>query len=228
MRSGRVTFMDVELMVGAGTLVPRSETELLARTAVSLLRDLETGNPRVVDMCCGAGNLACAIARHVESARVWACDLTGPSVELATRNADFCGVSGRMSVHQGDLFDSLRGLGLEGEIDMVVCNPPYISEQRLETERAPLLELEPREAFAAGPYGIALHQRVVRESAPFLRAGGVLLVEVGLGQDRQVRMLFERSKVYEDIQVVHTEAGEARVVSGRRSAHGDAKRGEGV
>jgi release factor glutamine methyltransferase len=121
-----------------------------------------------------------------------------------------------VSVHQGDLFLGLAALGLEGSVDMVVCNPPYISEQRLTDERAALLELEPREAFAAGPYGLSLHQRVVRDAALFLRPGGILLVEVGLGQHRQVQTLFERSRAYENVQAVSNEAGEARVVLGRR------------
>ena len=216
MRSGRVSFMGLELGVAPGTLVPRAETELLARTAIAMLSAMGTTPTRVVDMCCGAGNLACAVAHHSSGSRVWASDLTAACVELAARNAGACGLMGRVSVHQGDLFGSFTGLGLEGRVDMVVCNPPYISEQRLTDERAALLELEPREAFAAGPYGLSVHQRVVRDAALFLRPGGLLLVEVGLGQHRQVQTLFERSKGYEDVQVVSNEAAEARVVLGRR------------
>ena len=217
-RDGRTRFMGLELMVASGALVPRAETELLARTAIAMLKGMGETAPRIVDMCCGAGNLACAIAHHDGGSRVWASDLTDACVELARRNTVLCGVSKRVCVHQGDLFTSLAGLGLEGAVDMVVCNPPYISQQRLADERAVLLELEPREAFAAGPYGLSIHQRVVREAAQYLRPGGALLVEVGLGQDAQVRTLFVRSKRYEDIEVVSNERGEARVVLGRRCA----------
>jgi release factor glutamine methyltransferase len=216
MRDGLTRFMGLELIVAAGTLVPRAETELLAQTAIALLPPSDTRAARVVDMCCGAANLACAIAHHSSGSRVWACDLTEACVQLALRNTAFCGLSERISVHQGDLFGALAGLGLEGSADMVVCNPPYISQQRLADEHAQLLELEPREAFEAGPYGLSVHQRVVNDAAAFLRPGGALLVEVGLGQHRQVRMLFERSKAYEDVEIVNNEAGEARVVLGRR------------
>lgn len=224
--NGSVRFMGIDLIVERGTVVPRNETELLGRTAIDLLGSMGVTAPRVIDMCCGAGNLACAIAHHAVGSRVWASDLTDACVGLARRNVAWRNLAARVSVHQGDLFEGLRGLGLEGTIDILVCNPPYISEKRLAGERAELLELEPVEAFAAGPYGIGIHQRVVRDAAAFLRPGGILLVEVGLGQHRQVQMLFERSKAYEDIRAVHTAAGDARAVLGQRRADAHETRGE--
>ncbi|MDB5863154.1 MAG: methyltransferase [Betaproteobacteria bacterium] len=212
---GSTTFMGVELFVAPGALVPRAETELLGNTAVELLRGM-AAPVRAIDMCCGAGNLACGIAHHVADARVWAADLTTPCVEIAQRNVERLGVASRVSVHQGDLFKAFDGVGLEGTIDAVVCNPPYISDKRLEGERAVLLDLEPREAFAAGPYGLGIHMRVVKDALAFLRPGGALLFEVGLGQDRQVKILFERAREYERIEVVHNAAGEGRVVLGYR------------
>jgi release factor glutamine methyltransferase len=205
-------FMDVELIVERGVLLPREETELLGKTAIQIL----PANPRVIDMCCGSGNLACAIARHIPGARVWASDLTDACVALARRNAVFANVQDRVVVGQGDLFAGLAGLDLEGSIDAVVCNPPYISQAKLAGERAALLEHEPREAFDGGPYGLSIQQRVVREAIAFLRPGGILLFEIGLGQERQVRILFERAKAYDDIRLLTNAAGEVRVVSGRK------------
>jgi release factor glutamine methyltransferase len=214
LRAGRVSFLGIELAVAPGALVPRDETELLARTAIDALSG--EASPRVIDMCCGAGNLACAIAHHVRGARVWASDVTDTCVALTRANADAAGLADRLSVHQGDLFESLRGLGLEGATDAIVCNPPYISEKRLAEDRRELLELEPSEAFAAGPYGLGIHQRVVKDALQFLRPGGLVLVEIGLGQHRQVEMLFARARGYEAVEAVRDEAGEPRVVLARR------------
>jgi len=77
-----------------------------------------------------------------------------------------------------------------------------------------LLKHEPLEAFDGGPYGLSIHQRVVKDALTFLCPGGTLLFEIGLGQDRQVKMLFERTKSYVDIQLVANAIGEVRVVSG--------------
>jgi release factor glutamine methyltransferase len=215
---GRILFMGIELLVAPGALIPRSETELLGASAVDALRQLSKPAPRVVDMCCGAGNLGCAITLTIPEARVWASDLTNGCVEIARRNVAYHGLKDRMSVLQGDLFDAFSGLRLEGTIDLIVCNPPYISEARLKGDRAALLELEPREAFAAGPYGLSIHMRVAKDALRYLRPAGILLFEVGLGQERQVTTLLERSKAYENIGVVTNETGEGRVVIGYAKA----------
>jgi release factor glutamine methyltransferase len=214
---GRRRFMDVELLVERGALVPREETELLGNTALEVLRACGP-SPRVIDMCCGSGNLACAIASRIPGARVWASDLTDACVSLARRNAAHVDVAERVTVLQGDLFEALRGHDLEGSIDAIVCNPPYISQGKLASAAAALLEHEPREAFDGGPYGLSIQQRVIKDAPAFLRPGGTLLFEIGAGQERQVRMLFERSRQYQAIRSLANAAGEVRVMSGTRRA----------
>ena len=215
--TGRQRFMDVELLAAPGALVPRAETELLGRKATEILKRAG-GDVRFIDMCCGSGNLACGIAAAVPQARVWASDLTDGCVDLTRKNVEHLDLGARVTVVQGDLFAPLAGLGLEGTIDMVVCNPPYISTGKLEKERAELLEHEPREAFDGGAYGIAIHQRVVRDALAFLRPEGWLLFEIGVGQARQVKVLFDRSKAYTELENCTDDAGEVRVVVGRRKS----------
>lgn len=216
---GKTPFLGLELLTGPGALVPRKETELLGRRAIELVERVAKDKgrtARVIDMCCGAGNLACAIAKHVPTAQVWASDLTDGCVDLARRNVAHLGLGDRVKVGQGDLFAGLAGEALEGTIDVVVCNPPYISVGKLASDRASLLEHEPREAFDGGPYGLSIHQRVVKEALPFMVGDGYLLFEIGLGQDRQLKMLFERARAYEEPELVTDEAGRVRVVMARR------------
>ena len=212
--AGRQTFLGLELLCGEGALVPRPETELLGRTAIEKIR--AAGKPaRVIDMCCGAGNLGCAIASHVPDAKVWMSDLTDGCVHWTRKNVEHLGLTDRATACQGDLFGGFAGLGLEGTIDVVVCNPPYISTGRLSADRASLLDDEPREAFDGGPYGLTIHQRVLKEAQPFLKPGGWLLFEIGLGQEKQVKILFDRARVFEDITFMNDAAGAPRVVYGR-------------
>jgi HemK-like putative methylase len=167
-------------------------------------------------MCCGSGNLACGVAAAICDLQVWASDLTDETVQLSRRNVDRLKLSSRVRVSQGDLFAGLAGLHLEGSIDVVICNPPYISEARLASDRAHLLEHEPREAFDGGPYGLSIHQRVIKEALPFLKPDGWLLFEMGLGQEQQLSFLFRRAKAYGDVQFINDAAGAPRVAFAQR------------
>jgi HemK-like putative methylase len=209
--------MGLELYAAPGALVPRPETELLARTALRVLGELAAasgGALRVIDMCCGSGNLACAIASRLPKAKLWACDLTDPCVALTRRNVEKLALGERVVVGQGDLFAGLAGEALEGSIDAVVCNPPYISSSRL-AQRDDLLP-EPKEAFDGGPYGLSIHQRVIKDALTFLKPGGWLLFEFGLGQAKQLKLLFDRGRAYEAFELVNNEADEPRVAAARK------------
>ena len=217
LQAGKARFLGIDMFVADGALVPREETELLAQTALDILRREPPDRPlRVIDMCCGSGNLACAIATHHPAAAVWASDLTNGAIAVARRNVHDLGLDARVTVVQGDLFAPLAGLGLEHTIDLVVCNPPYISTGKLSKERAELLVHEPREAFDGGPYGVSIFQRVVRDADAFLKPGGRLLFEIGEGQERQVTLLFARAGVYEPATTVANAAGTPRVVGSRK------------
>jgi release factor glutamine methyltransferase len=213
-QQGRVTFLGIDLHVAPGALVPREETEILGRTAIEVLQG--EGGTRAIDMCCGAGNLACAVASHISTLKVWASDLTDGCVSVARKNVELLGLGDRVTVVQGDLFAPLEPLELAGTIDAVMCNPPYISTGRLEKDRAELLEHEPREAFDAGPYGLAIHQRVVKDALPYLRPGGWLLFEIGVGQEKQVKILFDRARAYDEVQMANDADGKPRVVYARK------------
>jgi release factor glutamine methyltransferase len=219
LEAGHQAFLGLDLLCGPGALVPRPETELLGRTAIEKVREAGPG-ARVVDVCCGAGNLACAIAVHVPGTQVWATDLTDGCVRWTRRNVTALGLDDHVQVRQGDLFAGLAGAGpdgssLDGTVDVIVCNPPYISSGRLAGDRATLLDHEPREAFDGGPYGLTIHQRVLKEALPLLKPGGWLLFEIGEGQDRQITLLFQRARAYEAIGLAQNAAGTPRVAFGR-------------
>jgi release factor glutamine methyltransferase len=211
---GSVRFMGIELLAAPGALVPRAETELLGWIAVDALKGVaRAGEARLIDMCCGAGNLVCGIAAQLPGVRAWASDLTAEAVQVAQANVQKLGLSERVDVAESDLFAALNGRGLDGTIDVIVCNPPYISTGRLARDRAALLDHEPRAAFDGGPYGVSIFQRVIRDALVFLNPGGTLLFEIGLGQERQVARLFERAG-YTDVREYRDGNGNTRVVAG--------------
>lgn len=208
LRSAR--FMGVDLEVSPGALVPRAESEILGRWAVNFLQQQRgSTRPRVLDMCCGAGNLACAIASHVPEAQVWASDLTDATVAQARRNVERLALTERVTVVQGDLFSPLSQV--QEHFDLIVANPPYISSGRLQSTSQHLLDHEPREAFDAGPYGLAIHQRLIKEGVAFVRIDGKLAFEFGLGQERQIALLARRARAWSTPEFVNDGQGRPRV-----------------
>ncbi len=218
LRAGVAEFMGREFFVAPGVLVPRSVTEVLVRACSG---SFEREAPLVfIDAGCGTGIIGISLALHFLRARVVCLDIAPEAVEATSRNIEKHGLASRVEARQSDLFAAVSDF--EGKVDAVVSSPPFISTGQLAKGRASLLDLEPRLAFDAGPYGIALHQRLIKEGRALLRPGeGLLVMEFGEGQDRQVRKLVERVHGYEDLRE-YRESGDRFVagISARRTAAG--------
>lgn len=217
-RAGTMTFMGIVIRVAQDVLVPRPETELLGNAALAFIDQIAGSKPpseplRVIDVCCGSGNLACGLAAARPSLQVWATDLTDSCVELARRNANELNLQERIRIVQGDLFGSLPDAELEGKTDLIVCNPPYIPSSLLAARTD--LRHEPQAAFDGGPYGLSLLMRVVKEAPRYLRPGGGLFLEVGPREEPHAIGLLSRSRMYDSIDVIRDSAGVIWSVSGR-------------
>jgi release factor glutamine methyltransferase len=215
--TGRQSFMGLELLAGAEALIPRVETELLGQAALERLRAIvgQQGTAIVVDVCTGSGNLALALASQEPRSRVWGADLSEEAVGLARRNADFAGLTDHVEFRSGDLlapFDEPRFLG---SVDLLVCNPPYISSGKVDSLPGEIGGHEPRLAFDGGPLGIRILTRLINEAPRFVRPGGSLAFEIGLGQGQGVCRRLEKHSSYDDVQVVADQSGDVRVLVAR-------------
>jgi release factor glutamine methyltransferase len=213
---GRQLFMGLELQVKPDAMIPRKETEILGRVAVDTIQKIvqEKEDAFVVDVCTGSGNLALAMAYYEPGCRVLGMDLSDGAVTLARQNAAKLKLDQRAQFSQGDLFDPLKSMNL-GPVDMIVCNPPYLSSSRVEREPEEIKGFEPRMAFDAGPFGVSILTRVVREAYQYLKPGSPLCVEVGLGQGKAMTQLLERTGKYMEVIPFCDSEGEIRVLQAR-------------
>ena len=212
--SGRQHFMGLEMLAGKDALIPRAETELLGGAALALLREMATAQGRVtvVDVCTGSGNLALALAHHEPKARVFAADLSAEAVGLAGRNAAHLGLQERVELRCGDLLEPFNQPQFHGQVDLLVCNPPYISSQRVDTMSGEISGYEPRLAFDGGPLGVRIVQRLIREAPTYLTSGGWLAFEVGLGQGPAVMKRLSASGSFAQQKGVADADGQIRVL----------------
>lgn len=210
----RQRFMGLEMLAGPGALIPRVETEIVGRAAVDVARRLaaELPSPLVVDTCTGSGNVAAAVAHAVPSARVFAADLSADAVALAERNMRHLGLDGRVTLRCGDLLAPFDTEEFRGRVDLVTCNPPYISSARTTQMATEIAEHEPRLAFDGGPLGVRILQRLIQEAPRLLRTGGWLAFEVGLGQGPSVAKRLEQGGRYGNVRSIADDDGNVRVL----------------
>lgn len=167
--TGRAGFRRVELAVGPGVFVPRPETELLAGWAVEQAGALPA--PVVVDLCTGSGAIARSLADEAPHAEVYAVELSAEAHAWAERNLTGTGVDLRL----GDMAQALPEL--DGRVDVVVSNPPYVPWEAWESVAVEARDHDPEVALFSGDDGLDALRVLDRVAGRLLRPGGVLGVE---------------------------------------------------
>ncbi len=211
---GKKEFWSLEFGVTPAVLIPRPETELLA--ALSIEKAKEEKAELIVEVGCGSGALLVSLARELGGSRFCAIDSSPDALWVARQNAKRCGVAGKILFLRGDLLTALRGPGWEGNLDLVVSNPPYIPRGEIPGLSPDIRLYEPRKALDGGEDGLSFYRRLIPEAARFLRAGGWLIMEMGQGQSKAIRGLFTQSKVFGEVSAAKDYQGIERVISARR------------
>jgi len=179
-------FWSIPLHVRPGVLIPRPETELILEKALETRAE---GMRLAVDIGTGCGCLALVLAREFPGCRVLALDISRKALRVARMNARRLAVSG-IEFLRGDLFAPLEGRGLSDECDLIVSNPPYVTEKEWGELAREIRDHEPRRALVAGVNGLEIIEKLILGAGRYLRKGGRLIFEIGLGQSDRVLDLF--------------------------------------
>jgi release factor glutamine methyltransferase len=176
---GFADFCGVRLKVDTRALIPRPETELLVETLVARV---SAPPARILDLGTGSGAIALALAKAFPDATVTAVDESAPALALAAENALSLGFTGRVQFIQGSWFEKLP----PGEMfDVVVSNPPYLSDEEVAEAAPEVRDHEPAGALAAPSGGFADIAGIIAGSRAYLPAGGLLALETGIGHHAQ-------------------------------------------
>lgn len=210
--TGKAGFRNLTLGVGPAVFIPRPETEILVEAALAHLKNFAA--PQVLDLGCGSGAIALALAQECPSARVTATDLSPAALALARRNARQLGLEERVVFCSGDLLAPLRPAG---QFHLIACNPPYVRRSDLEGLEPQVRDHEPRLALDGGEDGLDFFRRLAGQAGPFLAPRGLLVLEVGAGQAGEVAGLLQQSGSFAPALIRPDLAGIPRVVSALRS-----------
>ncbi len=203
-----VDFGPLTLKIDRRALIPRPETERVWEEAVSSLREAGSGTV-IVDLGTGSGVLALGLKHSFPAARVIGVDVSADALSLARENGEATGLE--VEWIEGDLFDALPRT-LEGRIDLIVSNPPYVATgDDLPTE---IVDHEPHVALYAGPFGTEVLARIADEGFWWVGTGGWVICEIGNGQKERVEALFAAF----DREVRKDLSGRDRILVARRGA----------
>ena len=191
---GHQEFWGMSFKVTPDVLIPRHETELVVETAIAICKTWpHWRTPVLADIGTGSGCLAVSLSEEVQTAEVYATDISARALSIARENAIVNGQSGRIQFLQGDLCCPLYRAGLAGCIDLVVSNLPYIPRSSFSELVPEVHDYEPRIALDGGEKGLEPYDRLLGELKGLLSPRGIVILEMGDQQSNELEGLAVRS-----------------------------------
>jgi release factor glutamine methyltransferase len=173
---------------------------LLVERAIEFLRT-RNGEQFICDLCTGCGCVAVAIARDFANCLIVATDVSDTALEVAEKNIIKNGLGNRVKLLKGDLFEPIIPGLVPAKFDLIVCNPPYVSEPEFEKLPANVKNFEPKVALTAGPEGLDIIKRIITQAGPFLKPAAALMIEIGNNQGSAVHKLLEDTEHFDTITI---------------------------
>ena len=209
----RKEFWSLDFKITPDVLIPRPETETLVEALLSLnIKNTVELSSRLLEIGTGSGAIAVVAALEISNCRVTATDHFLEALNVARLNAERHGVTDKINFVQSDIFSDITA-----ELyDCIVSNPPYIQTSCLNDLMPDVIDFEPQTALDGGSDGLDFYKKIIPEALNYLKKGGVVLLEIGEKQAKEVTSLFYGVFDYEEIKVTKDYSGYDRVVSARK------------
>lgn len=206
---GNVEFFGINLLVNENVLIPRPETELLVELIIN-----ETDKYkliRILDIGTGSGNIPIAIAKNLIKAEVTSIDISDNAIKIAKQNAELNSVGDRIEFKYFDIFND--DINLLGKFDIIVSNPPYVSNDDFENLEPELKVYEPKIALTDYSDGITFYNKIISSAKMLLNNNSKLYFEMGKDQHSSISELMRREG-YLNIKITKDYSGIERIICG--------------
>jgi len=182
--TGEKEFYSRTYKVSPSVLIPRPETELLVDETLKLANQLET--PLILEIGTGSGCVATSIAANCSNAKIVATDISETALKVARENIVVHGQNDRVTLKKADILASFK----DNSFDIIISNPPYVSEIAFDTLEPEVKDYEPKIALTAGEDGLLYINRIISDSRNVLKNGGWCVLEIGFDQKEKVEKIF--------------------------------------
>ena len=209
---GQWDFMGMTLTVTRDTLIPRDDTVAVAELAIQTALRLRSG-PRILDLCTGTGCIGLAVARRVNDAKVVLGDISPAAIRVAKKNMQDLHLGGRVTCLPLDAMKPATAF--LGQFDLIVSNPPYITDGEMEELPPSVSDYEPHLALRGGRDGLDFYRAIIENYTSALVPGGFLCFEFGMGQENGVCELLQNGD-YEIITLKRDMSNVIRAVLARK------------
>ncbi len=209
---GETVFLGNRILVTEDVFIPRPETELLVQKAVDLLSEMPSPSPRILELCTGSGAVAVALATSNPASEITSTDISSEAIEVARRNIERHQLLERVTFLRSDIYNDLPER-LKNKYDLIVANPPYVSETGYKYFTDDWVRSEPPEAFLAGEHGLDVIEPIINGAKGFLRAKGAVVLEVGYDQAVKVKRIF-KDNGYVNVSSLYDHNGFERIIWG--------------
>ncbi|MDP3147661.1 MAG: peptide chain release factor N(5)-glutamine methyltransferase [Ignavibacteria bacterium] len=206
---GYVEFYGLAFLVNKDVLIPRQETEILIETI--LTQTDKEAIIKIMDIGTGSGIIAVCLAKHLPNAKIVAVDKSPEALLVAKQNAEKNNVAERITFIKNDVLNSL--LNIDEKFDLIVSNPPYVSQKEFSSLQKEIVAHEPDFAVTDFSDGLTFYRKIIESSKAHLNENGKIFFEVGAGQAEQVKSIFEVNS-FSSIQIRKDYSGIDRVVKG--------------
>lgn len=184
---GKVEFMDCSISVSPDVLIPRQETEILVDKMIKILSKENVKDKVLWDVCCGSGCIGIALKKHLPDLQVTLSDLSPKALAIAKQNAFLNKVE--VSFLEGNLLTPFQAK----KADIIVCNPPYISQEEMSKLDIEVGRYEPHLALLGGKTGLEFYEKLSEQLPSYLMPHGRVWLETGTGQGSAIKKLFNQS-----------------------------------
>ncbi|MCS7253221.1 MAG: peptide chain release factor N(5)-glutamine methyltransferase [Armatimonadota bacterium] len=210
-------FMGLRIKLDERAMIPRPETEQLVERVIMRLRCVYPCKQDLLlaDVGTGSGAIAIALAVHFPKAYIFATDISENALCLARENAILHGVDDRIIFLRGSLLEPLEAV-LQSELNAIVANLPYISDDEVAELPPEVVNYEPKESWYGGVDGLFYIRGLVEQSLKWLCNGGLIALEVGVNQAEKVADMLGATCQYERIEMHLDLAGVKRFVMAQR------------